>query len=361
MKIPPPLSEIERLLIVKTSSLGDVIHALPVAEALKEASPRLALDWVVRRRCADVLRGNPHIDRLYVLEDRPSLGDLRRLRRQLRSEHYEVALDMQGLLLSGVVTRLSSAPIRVGWDRNREANARFLTHAVVPGRPSEVGIRHEVDLLHGFAHALGVNLPPGEFPPQPYLAAEGRAKAADWLRDLPRPCLALNVGAARVYKRWPGEYWAELAEKLLKEGCGLVFVGDQSDAATVAGITRHLPPAAGLVDLSGRTTLRELAAVLTACDLVISGDTGPMHLAVAIGTPVVALFGATDPRRHGPYGSRNVVLSDPASVTKGRPTEAEGIAAMRAIMPPDVLGAFLTALRHFKETAAYANPGGSVG
>ena len=346
MKPPPPLAEIERLLIVKTSSLGDVIHALPVVQALKDARPGLTLGWVVRRRCADVLRGNPNIDCLYVLENKPSFGELARLRQTLRAARYEVALDMQGLFLSGLVTRLSGAPVRAGWDRNREANALFLTHPVVPGKASRVGVRHEIDLLAGFVRALGAVPPAGKFPPQPYLAAEDAAKAADRLRGLPHPRLALNVGAARAYKRWPTEAWVELAGALLKSGRSLVFVGDKDDAATVAEVRGHLPPDAEIRDVSGQTALRELAAVLAECDLVVSGDTGPMHLAVAVGTPVVALFGATDPRRHGPYGDRNTVVSDAASVTASRPTEAQGVAAMRAISPAAVLSAIETRLKH---------------
>ena len=339
MNLLPSLAENERLLIVKTSSLGDVIHALPVLDALKAARPGLSVDWVVRRRCADILRGNPHIDQLYVIEDTPSFGQLRDLRRTLCAEHYPLALDMQGLLLSGLVTWLSGAAVRVGWDRNREANALFLTHPNVPGRAREVGVRHEVDLLYGFARALSVETRPEEFPPQPYLAAEGRKTAAEWLRGLPRPRIALNVGAARAYKRWPPEHWLELACALLSQGHSLVLVGDKNDAAVVAGIKEKLPLAAHVVDLSGQTTLRELAAVLAECDLVVSGDTGPMHLAVAVGTPVVALFGATDPRRHGPYGRRNTVLSDADSITSARPTEAQGAAAMGAIVPAAVLAA----------------------
>ncbi len=344
-KPPPPLAQIDRLLIVKTSSLGDVIHALPVVQALKEAKPGLTLGWVVRRRCADVLRGNPNIDHLYVIENKPSFGELLRLRRMLHDAQYEVALDMQGLLLSGLVTYLSGAPVRVGWDRNREANALFLTRPDVPGRPSQVGVRHEIDLLFGFARALGVPTPEGAFPPQTYLADEGRSQAADWLRGLPRPRLALNVGAARAYKRWPAEQWTALACDLLKQDCGLVFVGDKGDEATVAEVKAALPPEAKVADVSGKTSLHQLAAVLAECDLLVSGDTGPMHLAVAVGIPVVALFGATDPRRHGPYGEGNTIVSDAASVTVARPTEPQGTAAMRAITPMMALAAVQTRLK----------------
>jgi len=333
----PPLTDIARLLVVKTSSIGDVIHALPVVQAIKEAAPHLTLGWVVRRRCADVLRGNPCIDHLYVMPDKPTLGELRALRIELKAGRYDVALDMQGLLLSGLVTRLSGAPVRVGWDRNREANALFLTHPVIPGK---VQGRHEIDLLYGFAEALGVRAAHPEFTPQPYLAAEGMGRAQEWLSGLPHPRVALNVGASRAYKRWPTERWTTVAQALTESGSGVVFIGDKNDGETVALITPTLT--GGFLNLAGETTLRELASVLAACDLLVTADTGPMHLAVAVGTPVVALFGATDPARHGPYGARNVVLRDPApgAVISGRrPTDEVGAACMTRITPDDVMAA----------------------
>ncbi len=331
----PPLSDIERLLVVKTSSIGDVIHALPVVQAIKDAAPHLALGWVVRRRCADILTGNLRIDHLHILPDKPSLRELFNLRRELHSAHYDIALDMQGLSLSGLVTRLSGAPVRVGWDRNREGNALFLTHPIVPGKAKDA---HEVDLLYGFAEALGVHAPHPEFTPQPYLAADNTAKAQEWVSGLPRPRIALNVGASRAYKRWPLENWVEVAQALTQAGQSVVFVGDKNDAETVAQITPRL--AANFVNLAGRTTLRELASVLAACDLLVSGDSGPMHLAVAVGTPAIAIFGATSPARHGPYGARNTVLHDPVPglLTPGkRPTEAEGAACMARITPEGAL------------------------
>lgn len=329
------LADIQRLLIVKTSSIGDVIHALPIVQAIKDAAPHLTLGWVVRRRCADILTGNPSIDHLYILPDKPSLQELYLLRRELHSAHYDIALDMQGLALSGLVTRLSGAPVRVGWDRNREMNALFLTHPIIPGKAKDA---HEIDLLYGFADALGIHAPHPEFTPQPYLAAENAAKADEWLSALPGPRIALNVGASRAYKRWPLENWVQVAQALTRSGRSVVFVGDKTDAETVAQITPALT--GGYVDLAGKTTLRELASVLAACDLLISGDSGPMHLAVAVGTPVVAIFGATHPKRHGPYGARNIILYNPVPglLTPGnRPTGAEGMACMARVTPEMVL------------------------
>jgi lipopolysaccharide heptosyltransferase I len=338
----PALDQIERLLIVKTSSIGDVIHALPVVQAIKEARPGLSLGWVVRQRCADVLRGCPWIDDLYVVPDKPSLRDLMTLRKTLQPGRYQCVLDMQGLFLSGLLTWLSGAPVRIGWDRNREGNAVWMTHPVVPGRVSDMrGDRHEVEALYGFAQAFGVDVPHAEFTPQPYLAAEASAQAEDWMRSLPRPRIALSLGASRSYKRWPTENWLTLADALVGQNNGIVFIGDQRDAETVAPVKSMMKRLDKVVDLSGRTDLRQLASVLAACDLVISGDSGPVHLAVAVGTPVVALFGATNPARHGPYGTRNVVVQKvpPSAHGSHRPTDEDGQAAMRAIMPADVLAA----------------------
>ena len=341
-RLLPPLSEISRLLIVKTSSIGDIVHALPVVQAIKEAAPHLTLDWVVRSRCAGILRGNPWIDHLLVQPDKPTFAELSILRRELRMGRYETALDMQGLFLSGLVTRLSGAPLRLGWDRNREFNSLFLTHPIIPGRGQG---RHEVDLLYGFAEALGVHTLHPEFTPQSYLAAPSRLDAEQWLSGLRRPRIALNVGASRAYKRWPVLRWQAVAKQLLDAGRSVVFVGDKQDATTVAQI---IPALTGsFVDLSGRTTLLELASVLASCDLLVTADTGPMHMAVAVGTSVVALFGATEPLRHGPYGARNVVLHTPVSGSHAagkRPTDDQGAACMARITPEDVLAAVQSVL-----------------
>lgn len=333
---PPSLAEIDRLLVVKTSSIGDVLHALPVVEAIKNARPQMTLDWIVRARCADVLRGNPSIDHLYVIENRPSVSQLFALRRTLRAARYQLALDIQGLALSGILTWLSHAPVRVGWNRNREMNGLFLTDAIVDGKPPAP--RHEIDLLWGFAETFGIPARRGEYAPQSYLAADNRTWAREKLASLPGAKIALNVGASRAYKRWPTERWTALARDLTAAGTGIVFVGDARDAKTVAEIKASLTNEKNVADVSGQTDLRQLAAILEACDMTISGDSGPMHLSVAVGTPVIALFGATNPARHSPYGTRNVIVQN-ATPTQKRPTEAEGAAAMAAIGVGDVMNA----------------------
>lgn len=345
----PSISQIDRLLIVKTSSIGDVVHALPVAEAFKKARPSLSVGWLVRRRCADVLAGNPHIDRLHVVNDKPNVGDLVRLRDELHSCGYQCALDMQGLFLSGLCTWLSTAPIRLGIDRNREQNALFMTHPIIPGKPAgRRGVdgitatdRHAVDILYGFAEALGAPMDHTEFAEQPYLAADPQTDLDAAIRALPSPRIGLSVGASSAYKRWPAAHWSILADRLTATGAGVVFVGDKRDAETVKSVLAGCSAQGLVVDASGKTTLRQLAAVLRLCDVVVSADSGPMHLAVAVGTPVVALFGSTNPDRTGPYGRRNTVLNMrlPCSPCYRKPTCDGRVDCMQAITPEAVCGA----------------------
>ena len=374
----PSIQKIDRLLIVKTSSIGDVIHALPVVELLKRSHLNMEIGWVVKQRCAGVLEGNPWITRLHVVPDSLSFSSAMQIARELRAARYQVALDMQGLLASGIYTLLSGAPIRIGIDRNREGNKFFLTHPIVPGKPDAartartaeaptqilwgsdasqppsgadsgerdrtISDRHAVEILYGFADVLGAGSAPSEFEPQPYLASgsdPAPSKLVANVRETAIGVVALNVGASSKYKQWPAPHWVALTKQLLAARVAVVFVGDRADATIVESVKAQLSPSPLIVDVSGKTTLRQLAAVLTQCDVMVTGDTGPMHMAVAVGTPVVALFGSTNPARTGPYGARNVVLDVhlPCSPCYRKPTCDGRVDCMVAITPEAVFTA----------------------
>lgn len=284
-----------RILLVKLSSLGDVVHALPLLEALRTGlSKEVYLGWAVRAKFSDLLRGNPHLSATYTLTG-SGAGDISKFGSELRREKFDAALDAQGLLLSGVVTRLSGARVRVGFDGNREGNRLFLTHPVVPSRHRA----HMVDKLLGFCDVLGIpRLTPR---PQAYLA-EGEAEAAEELlggKGAEEPGVGCIVGASTPEKAWPAERWVELARGLGKQGVRVVLVGGPGEAALAEAIMRD---AGGAVasNIVGKTTPRVLASVLARCRVVVGGDSGPTHLAVAVGTPVVGLYGVTDPVRTGP-------------------------------------------------------------
>jgi heptosyltransferase I len=327
-----------RLLIVKTSSIGDVIHALPIAEIIKTHYPDAFLGWVVRNRCSALLDGNPFVDRTYVMPDRPSTSELFEIGRKMRSDQYDVAFDMQGLLLSGVVTKLTAAKRRVGLDLNREGNRLFLSEASVPAR--EDRDRHAVDILRGFLPAIGI---PADvkWPRLRYLA-DGQILPGEIATiNRGKGVIALNVGASSVYKQWHADRWSDLARRVFENGYAPIVIGGPNDAEAAAKIVSGSGIGDALINLAGKTSLRSLAAVLASCDLLVSADTGPLHLASGIGTPVVALFGPTNPLRTGPYGDRNVVIWKklPCSPCYRKPTCDGRVDCMVEISADDVLSA----------------------
>jgi lipopolysaccharide heptosyltransferase II len=325
-------------LIVKTSSIGDVIHALPVADIIKSRRPNAYVGWVVRKRCAALLDGNPAIDRIYVMPDRPSVQELLDIGRSLRADHYEVALDMQGLLLSGVITMLSGAKRRVGLDLNRECNRLFLNEAGVPARADRD--RHAIDILRGFLPAIGIESD-ADWPRLSYLA-HGESLPSDLARlERGKGLVALNVGASSVYKQWSARSWADLARRLSSNGYSPIVVGGPQDEPAAAAVAVESGLGDRTINLAGRTTLRGLAAVLASCDLLVSADTGPLHVAAGVGTPVVALFGPTNPLRTGPYGKRNEVIWKhlECSPCFRKPTCDGRVDCMKAITVDEVLAA----------------------
>lgn len=297
-------STLRRVLLVKLSSLGDIVHALPLADALRAALPDTFLAWAVRGRFRSLLEGNPNLDTIYSLEGK-GVGALRSLRSELRTAAFDAALDAQGLLISGLVTRLSGARLRIGLDGNREGNALFLTHPVVPAR----GRWHMVDKLLAFCDTLGIpRLPPRV---QTYLADGEGARADELVAEAGEaPRIGLIVGASTADKAWPIGRWVELAQQLTREGVRPVLLGGAGETERAAAIVREARGAVA-ANLTGRTPLGVLASVLARCAVVVGGDSGPAHLAVAVGTPVVGLYGVTDPSRTGPaWGPAPAVVLD---------------------------------------------------
>jgi lipopolysaccharide heptosyltransferase II len=320
------------------SSIGDIAHALPVVETIKRDRPDLFLGWVVKNRCASLLQGNPIIDKLYVVSDKPTVGELLSLRAKMRADRYDTALEMQGLLLSGLVAWFSGAKTRIGLDRNREGNFLFLTDHSVPGRDKG---RHAIDILYGFAKAMGASDAPDRLPVQKFLADGDAAFADEALKGLAKPIIALNAGASTIYKQWPAGHWAELGRELTAAGASLVLLGARGDADTVREIHAAINSDASVVNLAGKTNLRQLASVVARCDALVSGDTGPMHIGVDVGTPCVALFGPTDPKAYGPYGAGNIVLWKglPCSPCHRNPTCNGRVDCMKQILPIEVMDA----------------------
>lgn len=294
------------ILIVRLGALGDIVHALPAAAALRRRFPAARIDWVVDERYEELLRVVPAVDRRIVLRSRsmPVWRAFLELRRALAEGAYDAAVDVQGLLKSAAVARSSRAPRVLGFaaPHLREPTARFLyTETCDPG-----GAAHVTDKNLALAGRLGARAGGRQFP------LEAPASAAlDAVRGLPGvgkgPFAVLNPGAAWPNKRWAPARLATVAE-WLREARRLPSLvtwgpGDEARAAAVVA------GANGAALLAPPTRVPDLVAILRAAAVVVSGDTGPLHLAAAVGTPVVGLYGPTDARRNGPWAPRDVAVS----------------------------------------------------
>ena len=304
------LSGAKRVLIVKLSAIGDVIHALPVAAALKEAYPHLAIGWAVEEPFVPLLAGNPCLDKIIPL---PKLRgsrlrsasfrrDYRKRLQALRENQYDVSLDLQGLTKSAVVAVASGAKVRWGYHWLREA-ARFLEKPV-PRRPESV---HIVDQYLDVARFLGANPATVRFPfhiPDEEAALVSKMLAEAGIGPDAR-FITLNPASAKPEKEWSAANFARLADEIAARFDLPVALVTADSSAALRVIDAAQSP---IINLAGRTNLKQLAEVLRRGAVHVCGDTGSGHIAAALGRPVVSLFGPTDPARSCPYGQDALVI-----------------------------------------------------
>jgi len=314
-----PRQSLPRFLIVRLGALGDIVHAIPVAAALRRACPGSRIDWLVSARHREILDLVPVIDRRLVMHDRPRrarrseaeahgvslLGAIR----ELRQARYDVAIDLQGLIKSALLARSSGAPRVVGFVASyaREALARALyTDAHDPGRGGLYDrreTRHVVDINLGVLTTLGIGAAAPEFPIEAVVSP-----AARQIQDRTSGRYALvNPGAAWPNKRWPPARLAEIA-MCLRERHGVtpvVMWGPGEEALAHAVVAAS----GGAALLSPATTIADLVALARGAVLMVSGDTGPAHIAAAVGTPLVGIYGPTRPARNGPISPRDITIS----------------------------------------------------
>lgn len=327
-----------KVALVKLSSIGDVVHALPVAAALRAHRSDAQIVWIVERREAAILRGHPALDAIEPVDTRAwrcahgpaaAMAAARAvlvLRRRLRAAAFDVALDLQGLLKSGLLVAGSRAPLRIGFAPGacREPlSALFTNHRVRP--PTEA--RHVVEQYLSLLGPLGVRAPRAEFRLPADAAAEARIDdfiGASGLKPRDR-LVVVNPGAGRPDKRWPAGRFRELAARVAEElGAAVLVVWGPAELATATEIVGAGRPR---VVLAPPTDLDGLLAVLRRASVVVGGDTGPLHMAAALGTPCVGLYGPTSAQRNGPYGSGHRTLASPDGTLAGIPVES----ALRAV------------------------------
>jgi heptosyltransferase-1 len=285
----------ERVLFVRLSALGDVLDATPVAEAIKSVWPQVELGWVVDRRCAPILRHNPFVDHLHVW-DQTVLGTVS-LIRELRSLRYEVALDAQGLLKSGLVTRFSGAPQRVGLGDAREGSHRCYTQ-IIPDRPPYWRV---AERALGLLEGIGIEAAAEQFDLR-MVTTEGEGRSVDrWLEAAGLHAdefVVLAPATTTPQRHWPPDRWADLATRL-RQSCGFrsVLLAGRVDQPLLEAIRAQVDPVMGLVVSAGDMDVRESACAVRQAAAVVALDSYLLHVGLAMKTPTVALFGPTPTER----------------------------------------------------------------
>lgn len=331
--------------------MGDILHALPAVTALRQTHPMWQIDWAVEPKWAPLLSAGrdsaiardtgksaplqPVVDRLHYAATKQwrraplgaqTRGELAALRRSLRSAHYSAVLDLQGSLRSAILGRLAKAPRFIGEDAPREKQARwFFTQRVVT-HGAHV-IEQDIEL----AAAVAGDVLAQVAPMLPFdVVAE--ARAAELFPADAAPAVLLNPGAGWGAKRWPVERYAAVAQALIARGLRVMInIGPGEEF-----LAEPIVAATGGAAVALQCDLPLLIAVTRRIALAIAGDTGPLHLACALGKPVVGIYGPTDPSRNGPYGTRYEVLRSPLSV-RDHSRRADPEAGLLTIEPDAVL------------------------
>ena len=339
-----------RILIVRLSAMGDIIHGIPAIAALRRERPNLQIGWLVEQRWMELLCAHPPerlqprselkplVDWMHVtdfhgwrkgLSSSATWGDMRGCMREVRAMKYHIALDLQGAIRSAMAARLSGAKSRVGAAEPREAPARKLYTTLVPTRGAHV-VEHALSLASAVAGEELTYEPP-VFPRDP--ATESWADRFCSTLGFRRLAI-VNPGAGWGAKCWPAESYGAVANALAERGMAvMVNVGPDEEQ-----LGQAVRDASGATARPLSCSVSELIALTRRASLFVGGDTGPMQLAAALGVPVVALFGPTRPERNGPYATRAMVLRSPESLDNSSHTDHPD-AGLQSIEPAKVIAA----------------------
>ncbi len=308
---------VRRILLIKPSSLGDIVHALPVLAGLRRTYPEAHIAWLVGTGFTSLLEGHPLLDEVIPFDrkrygqmvHRPSIAwEFARFLTALRKRQFDLVIDLQGLVRSGFLALATGARHRVGFADAREFAAAFYTHRIKCG-PRDL---HAIDKNLHVARTLGLPVDPPEFPLGIRDAEldEARHLLASTLGQVPPAFIAVIPGARWETKRWLPDRTAALITRLQHENFApIILLGGPDDRTLAAQILKKCPTPP--INLVGRTTLPQLAALLSLSSLVICQDSGPMHIAAALKRPLLALFGPTNPDRTGPYSPTARVIALP--------------------------------------------------
>ncbi len=341
----------QRILIVKLSSIGDIIHTLPLLSALRKELPAAYLAWVVEAKAQNLLETNPDLNELIVVDTKRwrrqlvhplhFLGAIFEIIRQvilIKKRKFSVALDVQGLLKSGVITSLSKAEKRLGYVKEccREPLNRFFTnvHITPPAN-------HIIEQQLSFLQPLGVAANNWQFTintlPEDEEYINDFLQENKLLRDDVPELVAIHPGGGWLTKCWYPYRYAKLADRLALDAGARVILcwgpGEETLVETITANARIKPLVAC------KTTMRQLAALLKKCNLFIGGDSAPLHLAAALELPTVALYGPSDPKRNGPYSKKHIIVHHQIACSGCYKRKCAKAECMDAITVEEVFGA----------------------
>ena len=300
------------ILIVKLSAVGDVIHTLPSLSALRELYPGAHITWVVEEAAADIVRNHPDLDCLIVSRRKrwqkemragmikKPLREIKLFLHELRARDYDLVIDFHGLLKSAILVFLCRGKRKIGYDSYQELSGLFYGEKI----PEDM-TKHAVNRYLDFPKFLGAQIAHPVF--QIAVGEENKEKVDRLLNSyqVSGPFVAMNPVAYWDTKLWDDERFAALCDRIVEiYRIPVILTGQKAPSLEKIRMLAH----GGVINLEGQTTLKDLAELYRRAALLVTTDSGPMHLAAALGTPVVALFGPTDPSRTGPYGAGHIVI-----------------------------------------------------
>lgn len=303
--------EVRRICVIKPSALGDVVQALPLLPVLRQRFPSARISWVINHELADLIEGHPHIDELLVFRRRGTARDYLQLLHELRQREFDLVFDLQGLMRSGVMAAATRAPLRIGLETSREGSG-LACHESISGTGRKVAAFNRywrvAEEFGGAGQTPQTILP---------INTADHEWAAKQLSGLSGPVLAIHPGARWITKRWPVEKFAVVANKAMRQyGFSVVILGSKNEMPVALELQKLLQgfvPWKPVVNLTGQTTLKQLSAVLSAVDIVLTNDSGPMHLAAGLDTPVLGVFTCTSSVISGPPGPKHELVATTVS------------------------------------------------
>lgn len=343
-----------RVLIIKTSAMGDIIHALPVLDYLHQVSPGIKIDWVVEEQFRDLLEGNPLIASLRLLRTRrwrkqlfngTTVQEVLALRRELQDQRYDIVFDIQGNLKSGIVAWATGCGKRLGFASDylqERINARFITR--------QIPMRREDDSSSGRCLRI-VSVPFGrdyrgmEIATDIFTGPEEERGAEELIRTCGEgPVFLFHPGTTWQTKFWSEDGWVGLGTRVANGFPGseiLLSWGNNSERESAERIAAALGERARVIE---RYSLKGIAAVIKKVDVVIGGDTGLIHLAAAVGTPTVSYYRASDGSVSGPRGGQHVIVQSPLPCSRCQRTRCDKDDECRASITPEAVYAGIVAI-----------------